>query len=132
MAISSVRAKGNYTVAVKNEILGLKVVNAAREDLGEIEDLVFDSRNSQVVYAILSFGGFLGLGDKHFAIPWAALDFYLADGFAILNMDKERLKKAPGFAKDTWPDMTSDAWGEEIHSFYGHRPYWELDGKDKR
>ena len=69
MSLSSAQAKGNYILAVKESIIGVKVVNASKEDLGKIEDLVIDSRDSRVAYAILSFGGFLGVGDKHFAIP---------------------------------------------------------------
>ena len=61
--------KAFFTIVAKKSILGAKVVNAEREDLGTIEDIVIDARNSRVAYAILSFGGFLGLGDKHFAIP---------------------------------------------------------------
>ncbi len=68
------QAPGAFTVVVKKSILGAKVINTAQEDLGKIEDLVIDARNSRVAYAILSFGGVLGLGDKHFAIPWEASD----------------------------------------------------------
>jgi sporulation protein YlmC with PRC-barrel domain len=69
MQTGAKRAPGAYTVAVKKSILGAKVINTAQEDLGKIEDLVVDARNSRLAYAILSFGGVLGLGDKHFAIP---------------------------------------------------------------
>ena len=69
------QAPGAFTVVVKKSILGAKVINTDQEDLGKIEDLVIDARNSRVAYAILSFGGVLGLGDKHFAIPWEALTF---------------------------------------------------------
>ena len=60
-------AKGAFTIVVKKSILGAKVINAQREDLGAIEDIVLDARNNRVAYAILSFGGFLGVGDRHFA-----------------------------------------------------------------
>jgi hypothetical protein len=69
MQTGAKRAPGAYTVAAKKSILGAKVINTAQEDLGKIEDLVVDARNSRLAYAILSFGGVLGLGDKHFAIP---------------------------------------------------------------
>jgi|SRR5579872_2128402 len=117
-------AKGPYTLVVKKSILGAKVVNAQNEDLGTIEDLVIDSRDNKVAYAILSFGGFLGLGDKHFAIPWQALTLDPSQKIAILNIDKDRLKNAPGFDKDNWPDMTDSNWGAEIHNHYGYKPYW--------
>jgi sporulation protein YlmC with PRC-barrel domain len=117
--------KGLHTIVVKKTILGAKVVNAEREDLGTIEDLVLDSRDDKVAYAILSFGGFLGLGDKHFAIPWQALAFDISQKLAVLNIDKDRLKNAPGFDKDNWPDMTNTEWGVRIHNHYGYKPYWE-------
>jgi sporulation protein YlmC with PRC-barrel domain len=117
--------KGLHTIVVKKTILGAKVVNAEREDLGTIEDLVLDSRDDKVAYAILSFGGFLGMGDKHFAIPWQALAFDISQKLAVLNIDKNRLKNAPGFDKDNWPDMTNTEWGVRIHNHYGYKPYWE-------
>ena len=117
--------KSLHTIVVKKTILGAKVVNAEREDLGTIEDLVLDSRDDKVAYAILSFGGFLGMGDKHFAIPWQALAFDISQKLAVLNIDKNRLKNAPGFDKDNWPDMTNTEWGVRIHNHYGYKPYWE-------
>ena len=110
---------------VKRSILGAKVLNRERQDLGTIEDLVVDTRDSRIAYAILSFGGFLQMGDKHFAIPWAALAFNVAEKIAVLNVDKNRLKNAPGFDKDHWPDMADTEWGSQIHGHYGYRPYWE-------
>jgi hypothetical protein len=118
-------ANGAFTIAVKNSILGTKVINAAREDLGTIEDIVLDARNNRVAYAILSFGGFLGLGDRHFAIPWEALSFDLSQKLAVLDIDKDRLSNAPGFEKDNWPDMGDASWGSQVYRHYGYEPYWE-------
>jgi PRC-barrel domain len=118
MSLSSPQAKGNYTLAVKQSIIGTKVVNANNEHLGKIEDIVIDSRDNRVSYAILSFGGFLGVGDKHFAIPWKVIDFKPAQHSAVLNVDKDRLKNAPGFHKDEWPDMSDRAWEAKVHAHY--------------
>src|SRR5579864_2120168 len=104
MAAGSKTAQSSYTVVVGRSILGMKVVNTMREDLGKIEDLVIDIRDDKITYAILSFGGFLGMGDKHFAIPWQALSLNIFKGLAVLRIDKDRLKNAPGFDKDNWPD----------------------------
>jgi sporulation protein YlmC with PRC-barrel domain len=120
-------AKSSYTTMVKRSILGAKVLNREHQDLGTIEDLVVDTRDSRIAYAILSFGGFLQMGDKHFAIPWAALAFNVAEKVAVLNVDKDRLKNAPGFDKDHWPDMADTEWGSQIHGHYGYRPYWETE-----
>jgi hypothetical protein len=127
MSDATKEAKASYTTMVKRSILGAKVLNRERQDLGTIEDLVVDTRGSRVAYAILSFGGFLQMCDKHFAIPWAALAFNVADKIAVLNVDKDRLKNAPGFDKDHWPDMADTEWGSQIHGHYGYRPYWETE-----
>ena len=118
MAAGTKRARSSYTVVVKKSILGAKIVNAQGEDLGEIEDLVIDTRDNRVAYAIVSFGGFLGMADKHFAIPWIALSFDARDKIAILNIDKDRLANAPGFDKDKWPDMTDIMWHRLVQNHY--------------
>ena len=121
--------KGAFTIVAKKSILGAKVVNAVREDLGSIEDIVIDARDNRVAYAILSFGGFLGMGDKHFAIPWEALSFDLSEKVAVLDIDKDRLRNAPGFDRNNWPDMASPTYGAQIYRQYGYEPDWERGGK---
>jgi len=125
MATGTKEMKGAFTIVVKKSILGAKVINTAREDLGTIEDIVIDARDNKVVYAILSFGGLLGLGDKHFAIPWEALSFDASEKVAVLSIDKDRLSNAPGFDKDNWPDLGNQTWGSQVHQHYGFKPYWE-------
>jgi len=131
MSVASKMAKGPYTIVAKRSLIGAKVVNGEGKDLGTVEDLVIDSRDDRVVYAILSFGGFLGMGDKNFAIPWQALGFDVDNKVAVLNIDQDRLKNAPGFDKDNWPDMTDRTWASQIHTHYGYTPYWESDRSDK-
>ena len=118
MTISDQHATGHYTVAAK-QIIGANVVDAAQEDVGKIEDLIIDSRDSRVAYAILSVGGFLGMGDSRFPVPWDAIDFDADRRSAALKLERERLKDAPTFDSDTWPDMTNDTWHDEIHKHYG-------------
>jgi sporulation protein YlmC with PRC-barrel domain len=125
MSLASPHAKGNYIVAVHKSIIGTKVVNPAKEDLGKIEDVIIDTRGNRIAYAILSFGGFLGMGDKHFAMPWQAIDFQAAENCAVLNIDKERLKNAPGFDNDNWPDMADPKWDKQLCSHYGYESYLE-------
>jgi hypothetical protein len=106
-------------------VIGSKVVNAQNEDLGKIEDLVIDAGAGRIAYAVLSFGGFLGMGDKYFAIPWNAFRFNLTEKHAVLNLDKKQLENAPGFDKDNWPNMADSTWGTNIYKHYGYTPYWE-------
>ena len=118
------KGQGIYTMRAKKSVLGAKVINAAREDLGKIEDLVIDARDNRVSYAILSFGGILGMGDKRFAIPWEALSFDLSDKTAVLNVEEHQLKNAPGFDENNWPDFADREWGSQVQSHYGYAPYW--------
>jgi sporulation protein YlmC with PRC-barrel domain len=104
---------------------GDKVVNSAGEDLGEIKDIMLDVPSGRVAYAVLSFGGILGMGDKLFAIPWQALKLDPENHRFILDADKETLENAPGFDKDHWPSMADQSWATDIHSYYHSRPYWE-------
>jgi hypothetical protein len=120
MTAGSKLAKGSYIIGVNKSIIGCKVFNAEGEDLGKIEEIIIDSRDSRVAYAILSFGGFMGMGDKHFAIPWQALTLDASQGTAALMIEKDRLKNAPGFDKDKWPDMTSSTWATEVLGHYGY------------
>ena len=109
-----------------SKLIGADVENTQGEDLGQIEDLVFDRHDGRITYAVLSFGGFLGLGEKYFAIPWSALTAKAGEeDTLILNVDKEKLKNAPGFDKTHWPNMADRTWGQEIHTYYGVQPYWE-------
>jgi hypothetical protein len=88
---------------------------------------MIDVPNGRVAYAVLSFGGFLGLGDKLFAIPWNHLALDEDNQVFILNVDRETLKRAPGFDKDNWPDMSDRNWGAKVYSYYGSQPYWDND-----
>lgn len=106
------------------KIIGTDVKNTKGEDLGDIKDLVVDPQSGRVVYAVVSFGGVLGMGSKLFAIPMSVLRWTADKDDYILDMDKETLKKAPGFDKKHWPDSTSkwDQQREQINQFYRVNP----------
>lgn len=106
-------------------LTGDDVYNLQGEDLGEIKEIMLDMRSGRVAYAVLSFGGFLGMGEKLFAVPWGALKLDAANKRFVLNVEKERLETAPGFDKDHWPDMADQTWGRDIHTYYGTTPYWD-------
>jgi sporulation protein YlmC with PRC-barrel domain len=106
---------------------GDSVRNSAGEDLGKIDQIMIDIPTGQVAYAVLSFGGVLGIGDKLFAVPWSSLTVDEDEQCFILDVDKQTLETAPGFDKDNWPDMADAAWGESIYTHYGATPYWEDD-----
>ncbi|MGH7541350.1 MAG: PRC-barrel domain-containing protein [Gemmatimonadota bacterium] len=105
-------------------LIGDGVRNAAGEDLGKIEELMIDVANGRVAYAVVSFGGFLGIGDKLFAVPWEALELDQASHEFVLDVSREVLENAPGFDKDSWPQMADRDWGGRIYEHYGLDPYW--------
>ena len=114
-----------YGVALASKLIGESVVNQNNEDLGKIHELVIDAKHGRIAYAVLSFGGFLGLGNKLFAMPWSAFSFAGTENKLVLDVDKEKLKAAPGFDEDAkWPDFADRTWGASIHNYYGYSPYW--------
>ena len=116
--------KSMQQVSRASKIIGTKVKNPNDENLGDIKDLVIDPESGQVVYGVVSFGGVLGMGDKLFAIPWDALRWNPDKKYYVLDLDKDTLKKAPGFDKKHWPD-TSNKWErlrEELNQFPFYHP----------
>ncbi|MFP5390109.1 MAG: PRC-barrel domain-containing protein [Gammaproteobacteria bacterium] len=103
-------------------LLGDSVVNSQEESLGDIKEIMLDMRTGQVAYAVLSFGGFLGMGEKLFAVPWQALHLDTHNKRFVLDVEKERLKNAPGFDPNAWPDMSDIGWSDQVHAFYGTSP----------
>lgn len=103
---------------------GNEIVNRQNESLGEIEAIMLDVPHGRVAYAVLSFGGFLGVGGKLFAVPWHALVLDAERKCFILDASKEQLKSAPGFDKNSWPAMADTTWAQRIHDFYKTSPYW--------
>ena len=100
-------------------LIGDDVYNHSDEELGDIKEIMLDMRTGQIAYAVLSFGGIMGMGDKLFAVPWDSLTLDTVNKRFLLDVDKEQLKNAPGFDKDNWPDMASEAWNEQLNQFYG-------------
>jgi sporulation protein YlmC with PRC-barrel domain len=105
-------------------LAGDPVFNRAGENLGKIEDFMLDVESGRIRYAVLSFGGVFGVGNKLFAVPAEALTVDADQHRLLLDVDKERLKEAPGFDKDNWPDFADPTLGQNIYGFYGRKPYW--------
>lgn len=123
--IDTKTTKDQPSVLSATTMIGDRVTNRSGENLGKIEELMIDLSRGSVAYAVLSFGGVLGMGDKLFAIPFQALKLDADHECFVLDVDKEKLKNAPGFDKDHWPSTADRTWGSQIHSYYGYRPYWE-------
>lgn len=105
-------------VLASSTLSGENVRNAAGEDLGEIKDLMIDTASGTIQYAVLSFGGWLGMGDKLFAVPWDAMRLDTANHCLVLDVSKERLRDAPGFDKNHWPDFADTSITNRIGEYY--------------
>lgn len=116
--------KAMQQVSRASKITGTQVKNTIGDSLGDIIDLVLDPESGQVVYAVVSFGGVFGVGDKLFAIPWRALHWASDKEHYVLDLDKETLKNAPGFDQNHWPE-NSEKWEEQrqaLGQFYRVTP----------
>ena len=100
-------------------LVGNDVYNAKGEDIGDIKEIMLDMRSGKVSYAVLSFTAFLSMGEKLFAVPWNALTLDTKHKRFTLNVEKDRLKDAPGFDKSHWPNMADQTWQKEIRTYYG-------------
>lgn len=102
-----------------NTLIDNDVYNQNNESLGNIKEIMLDTISGKVCYVVLSYGGFLGMGKKLFAVPWQALKLDTDNKRYVLNIDAAKLDSAPGFDKDHWPNMADEKWADSIHSFYG-------------
>lgn len=114
----SYAARDKSGVLKAGDVIGKKVVDTEGKKLGDIKELVLDPERGGIQYAVLDFGGFLGIGDKYFAVPWGALKMSADQKAFVLDISKRDLKKAPGFDKSNWPDMNDQGWVVTIYEFY--------------
>ena len=112
------RRRAIGTLLNATSIISDEVCNLQSEKLGTIQDIMLDITEGNIRYAVMSSGGFLGMGDRLFAVPWKALKLDKANSRFMLDVDMERINNAPGFDKDQWPDMADPAWNSSIESYY--------------
>lgn len=106
------------TLLSASTITGDEVCNMQNEKLGKIQDVMLDITEGKIRYAVLASGGFLGMGDHLFAVPWKALKQDKENKRFMLDVDVERLKNAPGFDNDHWPNMADPTWNSTVESYY--------------
>jgi PRC-barrel domain len=90
--------------------------------VGEVDHLIIDKTSGRVGYAVISFGGFMGLGHSHYPIPWKALNYDTSRGGFRTDITEQQLRDAPEFSDDSWQDRD---WETRTHQYYRIRPYWE-------
>jgi sporulation protein YlmC with PRC-barrel domain len=106
------------------KVSGTNVYNTAGESIGEIHDVMIDKLSGKVAYAVMSFGGFLGMGEKYHPLPWSLLKYNPAQGGYVVNLSKSQLEGAPAYAEDTDPNWGDRAYETKVHDYYGVPPYW--------
>lgn len=108
------------TVLSASTLNGDNVKNTQGDDLGNIKDIMIDASNNTVAYYVLSFGGFMNMGDKLFALPAQSLTLDTVNKCFILNATKEQLEKAKGFDKDNWPNFADKSFRDSLNSHYSN------------
>lgn len=111
------------TLISADKVTGTDVYNGAGEHLGEIHDVMIDKVSGRVAYAVMSFGGFLGIGENYHPLPWSSLSYDTDKGGYLVNVTREQLEGAPVYAEDAPPQWSRD-YEKRIHEHYGVRPYW--------
>jgi sporulation protein YlmC with PRC-barrel domain len=101
-----------------------RVVNLDGQDIGRIEELMIDVTTGRVAYAVLSFGGFMGIRNKLFALPWSSLTVDETKKRFVVNVTRESLDSMPGFDKDNWPDLGDLEYAQGVYRQWGATPYW--------
>ena len=116
-------AHRNHNFISSEDIQGTEVYGVGDNKIGEIDHLMVDKMSGRVAYAVMSFGGFMGLNHSHYPIPWSALQFNTSlNGFRT-NISEEMLKDAPQFSDDSWQDRN---WEMKWHKYYRASNYWEM------
>jgi hypothetical protein len=107
-----------------DKVEGTAVYNRQGEKLGSINSVMIDKVSGQVAYAVMSFGGFLGMGESYHPLPWDVLDYDTRMGGYVVDLDAETLKGGPTYGPDETVDWRDEAWNRRLHDYYGVPPYW--------
>jgi len=111
------------TLIAAEKVKGTDVYNRAGEKLGSVEDIMIDKVSGRAIYAVMSFGGFLGMGEKHHPLPWATLKYDTQKGGYVVNLDKKQLEGAPSYDRDSEFKWTPD-YGRKVDSYYKVPSLW--------
>ena len=106
-----------------NKVEGTAVYNRKGEHLGQVYNFMVDKYSGQVAYAVMSFGGFLGMGERYHPLPWKVLDYDTKMGGYVVDLDKSRLEGAPSYGRDENPWTGSSSFGRDVYGYYGV-PYY--------
>ena len=106
-----------------DKVVGTPVYNRQTEHLGSVYNLMLDKHSGQVAYAVMSFGGFLGIGESYHPLPWRVLTYDPRQGGYVVDLDRRRLETAPSYTSSTPPNWSDRNYGHRVDDFYGVPPY---------
>jgi hypothetical protein len=109
-----------------SKVSGTTVYDAQGEKLGSIEDVMIDKLSGRIAYAVMSFGGFLGIGNQHHPLPWATLKYDTSLGGYVVNLDRRTLEGAPVYDDSEAVNWEDRNWGQRVHDYYHADPYWNM------
>lgn len=112
-----------HDLIASDKVEGTRVYGADGKRIGSIERLIIGKRSGQVAYAVLGFGGFLGIGEDHYPIPWAKLSYDEELGGYRTELTREQVEKAPKYRSDDEYDWNREN-GRLVYDYYGVPPYW--------
>ena len=112
------------TVISASKVTGTQVYNTSGDHLGEIYDVMIDKRSGKIAYAVMSFGGLLGIGERYHPLPWATLKYDTRQGGYVVGLTIEQLQGAPTFGANEMPAWGDRAYEARIHDYYKTAPYW--------
>lgn len=116
--------EGRGALIAADRVEGTAVYNRTGDHLGSIKTVMIDKTNGRVAYAVMSFGGFLGIGEKYHPLPWSILTYHRGQGGYVVDLDKRQLEDAPSYGASETPDYDDPAWGRKVHDYYRVPPYW--------
>jgi sporulation protein YlmC with PRC-barrel domain len=130
MATLALSLAPNHRAIATSALKGARVRNFAGEDLGKVDDLILDLHSGRTTYVVISLGGFLGIGDRLYAVPWELFSVRRGEPQLFVDLDKAVLADAPSFDRARWPDMSEETWIQDIQLHYAQKPYWNSDFTD--
>jgi PRC-barrel domain len=114
------------TLIAADKVQGTDVFNNGGDRLGSVHDLMIDKQTGQVAYAIMSFGGFLGIGNSYHPLPWSLLRYNQNLGGYVVELNESLLKSAPSYPIGTEPAWGDPEYESKLHDYYGVGPYWSI------
>jgi sporulation protein YlmC with PRC-barrel domain len=106
-------------------LCGQRVLSRDEHTLGTVSELMLDLADNRIAYAVVASGGFMGVGERFYAVPWNAMSLDAQRNSFVLDISKLDFAQAPSFDRDHWPHMDQLHWHQQVHRFYDSRPAWD-------